>query len=148
MKPERQKLSLVDRVQKSLERAVAILEAAASNLERLTDAVLQAFLQYLDRTYQWLVKAVKYVKEYLIRAGKALGRLVLVEFKLFLFYLPGVICLLIYFPSKWSILLIIGCVWILLITALVITSRGKKSVANNGVHRIGEPPGGSPTGDP
>ena len=138
MEPDKQNNSLTDRIQKSLEKAVAALEVAASNLERLTDAVLQAFLRGLDRTYQWLVKAVKYVKEYLIRAGKALARLLLVGFKLMLFYLPGIICIVLYFPTKWLIFLIIGLFWILLISALVLTSRGR-TVANNGMHQSGNP---------
>lgn len=125
MQRGRQKGSLIDRIQASIEKAAEALESMASNLERLTDAVLQAALRCLDRTYQWLVRAVKYVKEYLIRIGKALIRIVVVGFKLLLFYMPGVIFIALYFPTEWTILLIVGCLWVLLISALVLTSKGK-----------------------
>jgi len=91
----------------------------------ITDTFFDRVLRGLDTLATRLETAIRYVYDYLAKMVEDLIRLLSSLFIICLFYLPSVIFILLYVVTEWAPLLVIGIVWALLLTALLIKSKGK-----------------------
>ena len=92
------------------------LEYLTKWLQRFFERLVTSFLDFPKRALEWLIIAVRRIGTNLIRLSLAIGKLLIVIFKLGLFYLPGIIAILagVYNHNVWLISL--GASWIVLIT--------------------------------
>jgi len=117
---------MLEELQKLLESLVDALERASKNVERIASMFLADLLDFLERTYKWLVDAIRRTKEYLRRLFTAIGRISVALGKLALFYSPIVVFLVAFAFTKGIVWLAASAVWFVLITAICLT-YGKRA---------------------
>jgi ABC-type proline/glycine betaine transport system permease subunit len=108
------------------------LEAMVKGLSNFTqevEHVLSGLINAIERAYRWTVDITIRVKKYLIRLIDALVRCICALLKLILFYVPTIVCVIIFanYPNKWG-WLIFAILWFLLITAVSLTYGKEKKI--------------------
>lgn len=101
-----------------MDEFIKALEEAAKKIQRFFDQTLTGILNLLESFHKWITAVLDYVGSYLVRLFNAIGKLLSALLKLGLFYLPGIIGVLIGLLAGIVWLLVLGVVWIVLITAI------------------------------
>lgn len=104
--------------QEFLEGVIATIELAGKKLEALASTLLSGLLDFLERALEWIVRVCERIVEYLKKLLPVLGRLISALFKLSLFYLPGVILVIIGLAKNNNTCIVLGVIWVFLITAI------------------------------
>ena len=104
---------------------IKTLEEIAQKLQIFFDQLLTGLLDVLERIYQWLSAVIKRVRIYLERLFSALSDVIIVVFKLSLFYSPGIICMLFGIFGGGTWLLFVGLLWIAFITIIALSYKDK-----------------------
>lgn len=94
------------------------MERLGKKLEHLVSTMLDGLLKFVERMKNWVTQVYSRVVEYLRLFIPALGRLLVVVTKLILFYVPGIILILIGIGTSSITYVIAGVIWILTITAI------------------------------
>jgi len=110
-----------------MDEFIQALEDAAKGIQRFFEQLLTGLLDILERTYQWLVAVANRVGSYLARLFTAMGKLLVALFKLGLFYLPGIIAILIGIFGEIVWLLVVGVFWVVLITIVGLAYKKKET---------------------
>ena len=104
------------------ERFVSSLEDMGKRVEEFFGSFFEGVLTFIEKIQQWIKVTITRIKEYLTRFFRAFGRLLEYSFKLSLFYIPGVILLIVGSPST----ILIGVIYMFLITAIGLTYGKRK----------------------
>lgn len=108
-----------------MDEFIQALEDAAKEIERFFGLLFTGLLDILERAYQWLVAVANRVGSYLARLFTAIEKLLIALFKLSLFYVPGIIAILVGILGEIVWWLVVGVAWIVLITIIGLVYKKK-----------------------
>jgi hypothetical protein len=116
-------MTFFEEIQEKLNRLVDSIEQYGRRLEEVVGSFFLAFVEFLEKTREWIVDVTTRLKNYLIRLTNAVAHLLWALLKLSLFYLPTIISIVVlfFYPSWWLIGLAI--VWFLFVTGIGLTGR-------------------------
>jgi hypothetical protein len=116
-------------IQQFLENMVTGLVRFSSAVEKIVSNFFHGLLKFLENTYNWLLNTAKRIADYLLRFFPALGNVLFALVKLCLFYVPSLICVVVYIAIHrhigWPIA---GGVWALFITGVGLTYGKNKNL--------------------
>jgi hypothetical protein len=101
-----------------LDDFIRSIERMVIQLENLAASFLSAVLEFLEVAYEKILDVTKRIADYLARLIRAVSRLSVALFKLALFYVPSLFCILGGIAWESDLLLLLGALWTILVTAI------------------------------